>query len=79
MRFAVKPGLARCDTLGGLCETLKLFHAGGALAGRKVLIMGASGGDMAMTADVARTVDLDFAPIPLRAGAARCKNCLPSA
>ena len=49
---------------GTLCETLKLFHAGGALGGRKVLIMGASGGDMAMTADVARMVDLDFAPIP---------------
>src|ERR1700722_16610357 len=62
--FCRQAGLARCDTLGGLCETLKLFHAGGALSGRKVLIMGASGGDMAMTADVARTVDLDFAPIP---------------
>jgi acetate---CoA ligase (ADP-forming) len=62
--FCRQAGLARCDTLGGLCETLKLFHAGGALAGRKVLIMGASGGDMAMTADVARTVELDFAPIP---------------
>jgi acyl-CoA synthetase (NDP forming) len=62
--FCRQAGLARCDTLGGLCETLKLFHAGGALGGRKVLIMGASGGDMAMTADVARNVDLDFAPIP---------------
>ncbi len=62
--FCRQAGLARCDTLGGLCETLKLFHAGGALVGRKVLIMGASGGDMAMTADVARTMDLDFAPIP---------------
>src|SRR5580692_10426562 len=62
--FCRQAGLARCDTLGGLCETLKLFHAGGALGGRKVLIMGASGGDMAMTADVARTLDLDFAPIP---------------
>jgi acetate---CoA ligase (ADP-forming) len=62
--FCRQAGLARCDTLGGLCETLKLFHAGGALAGRKVLIMGASGGDMAMTADVARNVDLDFSPIP---------------
>jgi acetate---CoA ligase (ADP-forming) len=62
--FCRQAGLARCDTLGGLCETLKLFHAGGALGGRKVLIMGASGGDMAMTADVARTVDLEFAPIP---------------
>jgi acetate---CoA ligase (ADP-forming) len=67
--FCRQAGLARCDTLGGLCETLKLFHAGGALGGRKVLIMGASGGDMAMTADVARTVDLDFAPIPKEQGA----------
>jgi acetyl-CoA synthetase len=62
--FCRQAGIARCDTLGTLCETLKLFHSGGALAGRKVLIMGASGGDMAMTADVARNVDLDFAPVP---------------
>jgi acetyl-CoA synthetase len=62
--FCRQAGLARCDTLGTLCETLKLFHSGGALAGRRVLIMGASGGDMAMTADVARTLDLDFAPVP---------------
>lgn len=68
--FCRQAGLARCDTLGGLCETLKLFHAGGALGGRKVLIMGASGGDMAMTADVARMVDLDFAPIPQAQAAA---------
>ena len=62
--FCRQAGLARCDTLAALCETLKVFHTGGALAGRKVLIMGASGGDMAMTADVARALDLDFAPIP---------------
>jgi acetyl-CoA synthetase len=62
--FCRQAGLARCDTLGTLCETLKLFHAGGPLAGRKVLVMGASGGDMAMTADVSRALDLDFAPIP---------------
>jgi acyl-CoA synthetase (NDP forming) len=62
--FCRQAGIARCDTLGTLCETLKLFHSGGALAGRKVLIMGASGGDMAMTADVARNVELDFTPVP---------------
>jgi acyl-CoA synthetase (NDP forming) len=62
--FCRQAGVARCETLGTLCETLKLFHAGGALAGRKVLVMGASGGDMAMTADVARALELDFAPIP---------------
>ena len=62
--FCRQAGLARCDTLGTLCETLKVFHTGGALGGRKVLVMGASGGDMAMTADVSRSLDLDFAPIP---------------
>jgi acetate---CoA ligase (ADP-forming) len=49
--------------LATLCETLKLFHTGGTLAGRKVLIMGASGGDMAMTADVSRGMELEFAPL----------------
>ncbi len=62
--FCRQAGIARCDTLSTLCETLKLFHAGGALAGRKVLVMGASGGDMAMTADVSRAMNLDFAPLP---------------
>jgi acetate---CoA ligase (ADP-forming) len=62
--FCRQAGIARCDTLGTLCETLKLLHVGGALPGRKVLIMGASGGDMAMTSDVSRSLDLDFAPIP---------------
>jgi acyl-CoA synthetase (NDP forming) len=62
--FCRQAGIARCDTLGTLCETLKLFHSGGPLTGRKVLVMGASGGDMAMTADVARELNLDFAPIP---------------
>ena len=59
--FCRQAGVARCDTLAALCETLKLFHTGGPLGGRRVLIMGASGGDMAMTADVARALDLDFA------------------
>ncbi|HLZ98917.1 MAG TPA: acetate--CoA ligase family protein [Steroidobacteraceae bacterium] len=62
--FCRQAGIARCDTLGTLCETLKLFHVGGALPGRKVLVMGASGGDMAMTSDVSRSLDLDFAPVP---------------
>ncbi len=62
--FCRQAGIARCDTLGTLCETLKLFHTGGPLPGRKVLVMGASGGDMAMTADVSRDLGLDFAPLP---------------
>jgi acetyl-CoA synthetase len=62
--FCRQAGIARCDTLGTLCETLKVFHAGGPLRGSKVLILGASGGDMAMTADVARALPLEFAPLP---------------
>ena len=64
--FCRQAGLARCDTLAALCETLKVFHAGG-IGGRRVLIMGASGGDMAMTADLALPLALDFAPIPQKA------------
>jgi acetate---CoA ligase (ADP-forming) len=61
--FCRQAGIARCDTLGTLCETLKLFHTGGPLGGRKVLVMGASGGDMAMTADVSRDMELEFTPV----------------
>jgi len=65
--FCRQAGIARCDTLGSLTETLKLLHTGGPLTGRKLLVMGASGGDMAMTADVARALPLDFAAIPAAA------------
>jgi acyl-CoA synthetase (NDP forming) len=60
-------GIARCDTLGSLCETLKVLHAGGALPGRRVLLMGASGGDMAMAADTARSLAVEFPPLPPQA------------
>ena len=64
--FCRQAGLARCDSLAALCETLKLLHAGGPLPGRRVLIMGASGGDMAMTADAARDLDIKFPTIPAK-------------
>jgi acyl-CoA synthetase (NDP forming) len=67
--FCRQAGLARCDTLATLCETMKVFHAGGALAGRRVLVMGASGGDMAMTADLSQYLALEFAAIPPQASA----------
>ena len=60
--FCRQAGIARCETLSVLCETLKVLHLGGPLAGRKTLVMGASGGDMAMTADVSRDLRLDFPP-----------------
>ncbi len=58
--FCRQAGIARCDTLSSLCETLKVLHSGGPLRGRKVLVMGYSGGDMAMTADVSRDLGLTF-------------------
>jgi acetate---CoA ligase (ADP-forming) len=62
--FCTQAGIARCDSLGTLCETLKVFHAGGPLRGRRILVMGASGGDMAMAADASRHLGLEFSPIP---------------
>ncbi len=58
--FCQQAGIARCHTLAELCETLKLLHAGGPLAGRRVIVMGCSGGDMAMTADLSETLSLEF-------------------
>lgn len=60
--FCRQAGIARCDSLATLCETLKVLHTGGPLSGRRVLVMGASGGDMAMTADAARQLALEFPP-----------------
>jgi acyl-CoA synthetase (NDP forming) len=71
--FCRQAGIARCDTLGTLCETLKLFHLGGPLKGNKILVMGASGGDMAMTADVSRNLELDFCAVPPVSAAALTK------
>ena len=73
--FCRQAGIARCESLATLCETLKILHCGGPLRGRRVLAMGASGGDMAMAADTARHLELDFAPIPA-ASAARLQEIL---
>jgi acetyl-CoA synthetase len=58
--FCRQAGIARCETLSSLCETLKVLHAGGPLTGRKVLVIGYSGGDMAMAADVCGDFGLAF-------------------
>ncbi|HEY6517034.1 MAG TPA: acetate--CoA ligase family protein [Steroidobacteraceae bacterium] len=62
--FCRQAGIARCDSLATLCETLKVLHTGGPLSGRRLLVMGASGGDMAMTADAARRLQVEFPPFP---------------
>ncbi len=57
-------GVARCNSLAELCETLKIFHTAGVLKGNKVAIMGPSGGDMAMIGDVSQGLALNYSPIP---------------
>ncbi|HEY6482938.1 MAG TPA: acetate--CoA ligase family protein [Steroidobacteraceae bacterium] len=62
--FCRQAGIARCDSLATLCETLKVLHMGGPLRGRRILAMGASGGDMAMAADASRHLGLSFPDFP---------------
>ena len=45
--FFERLGIARCETLSSLLETLKLLHCFGPLPSKKILVLGASGGDMA--------------------------------
>jgi acyl-CoA synthetase (NDP forming) len=73
--LCAQAGLARCESLATLCETLKIFHCGGPLSGRRVLVLGASGGDMAMTADAARNLGLEF-PQPPPESAASLREIL---
>jgi len=56
-------GIVRCNTLGELCEILKLFHTHGVLKNDKIAIMGPSGGDMAMIGDVSEKLKLNFEKI----------------
>jgi acetyl-CoA synthetase len=68
--FCSQAGVARCESLASLCESLKIFHSGGPLRGRRILAMGASGGDTAMAADAARDLSLEFPPFPAEAAVA---------
>jgi acetate---CoA ligase (ADP-forming) len=52
-------GVARCRTVTSFVETLKFLHLG-ALAGNGVLSLSCSGGEAALTADLAMQHDLNF-------------------
>jgi acetyl-CoA synthetase len=67
--YCRQAGVARCDTMAALCETLKVLHVGGPLPGRRTLVFGHSGGDMAMISDVARHTALEFPPFSAEATA----------
>jgi acetyl-CoA synthetase len=53
-------GVARVADLGEFLETLKLLHACGPLAGRRVGSLSCSGGDAALVADLGQVQGLDF-------------------
>jgi acetate---CoA ligase (ADP-forming) len=65
-RLCSELGIARCHTVATLIETLKLLHMGGPLKGNRVLALAASGGYGILTADLARTLPLEFSPLPAR-------------
>jgi acetate---CoA ligase (ADP-forming) len=52
-------GVARCNTITSFVETLKFLHLG-ALAGNSVVSLSCSGGEAALTADLALGHDLNF-------------------
>ena len=52
-------GVARCNSLAELSETIKMFHTAGILKSNRVAIMGPSGGDMAMTGDLSEKLSIN--------------------
>jgi acetate---CoA ligase (ADP-forming) len=52
-------GVARCDTVTSFVETLKFLHLG-ALPGKSIVSLSCSGGEAALTADLALKHRLDF-------------------
>ena len=56
-------GVARCNSLAELSETLKMFHTAGILKSNRVAIMGPSGGDMAMTGDLSEKLSINYSNI----------------
>ena len=63
-------GIARCSTLSEFMETLKVLHAVGPLSGNSLGLLGCSGGDMAMAADVIDPLDLNLSDVPEQTKAA---------
>ncbi|MHC8508178.1 MAG: acetate--CoA ligase family protein [Rhodospirillales bacterium] len=55
-------GVARCATLSEFIETCKFLHIAGPLPGNRLMLLGCSGGDMAMAADVLDKTGLELPP-----------------
>ncbi|MDH3693569.1 MAG: acetate--CoA ligase family protein, partial [Gammaproteobacteria bacterium] len=56
-------GIARVKTLPEFLETLKLLSVNGALPGNKIGSISCSGGEAALTADLANTLGLEIPPL----------------
>lgn len=61
--FLKRLGIARADTIPSFLETLKLLHAVGPLAGRRISSMSCSGGEASVMADAADGRDVFFPPL----------------
>jgi len=53
-------GIVRTHSLPAFVETLKLLASSGALGGKELAVLGASGGDSALLADLATPLGLEF-------------------
>jgi acyl-CoA synthetase (NDP forming) len=73
--FLRQAGVAEVATLPELLEVLKIFHAHGPLAGRRVCSLSCSGGEAGLVADLAARTELSFAP-PTEAQAERLGDIL---
>ena len=56
-------GIAQVEDLAELLETLKLLHAGGPLAGRRVGALSCSGGEASLVADLGEAAGLEYPPL----------------
>ena len=59
----VRLGVVRCATPAAFIETLKILHVLGAIGGRRIVLAGASGGDLAIAADLASNAGLELPQI----------------
>lgn len=59
-------GIVRARSLTGLMETVKLLSLVGPLPGRRLGVITSSGGDAALLADLAQTLNLDIPPLEER-------------
>lgn len=62
--FFARLGIARCESLPEFIETLKLLHIHGPLRDARLGALAPSGGDVAISADIAAGLDIDYAKMP---------------